>query len=977
MPGMAQYQGSQVQGSYVNPTGPIDVTGPGQELARGAEALATVFQRSGEAYQKYEDVHNRTRFNEKQIEYNAHLRQGLDKIEAEIGTIPTKELKAEKLEQTLGNYVKPYQEFLGDEFDDNAEMKSRLELVYQSKYFQAQGQWLSLANKELSARHLKNLHRASDSIISETASMLDDGKVKKIISEYKNSAIKAAIADGVIKPWEGDKEVKRIYQEWLTTKFDSDYETALQQRTEDQFLKDYNSGKYKVTYKNFSGEEETIGLNHGRVRGTLSRIKSETIGRSRKERKALQISEYELEIEQRPDVFLEKYGKEEDGIWVADQEKFTDELLEGSDQNKLIRSAFSKHEADQRRKKENAVPLTKNDEERFYINTADFFYQEELFDPAGNKDPTWEFEMQTDEQKQTYAQIRSFAQLAGQMFENLEDASPADLREYERQLQAHMNRDTESGSKVYKQKIYEQFNTKYLAERKAAFEEAPADLALSDLIDETKASDIEITQGTALLPFDALLEKQKKHGTVAKDSKVIAIPQSFKDEYRKIHESPDDTSIFKLNTRFETQYGTNAELMKREYIRELTKSNKGNDAEFGAVWMMGENLSPSTKSDLMEGLRTKAEAVQTVPSQLSNIQKWSARNGSILRILPESNQKGAIIKAIDFMAKTRILNLNDPNDEDNQYFEVDRVAKEILFGATPSHGWVYSKDGELGSGLIAKNSMWKELRSDEKGKDLSHAALVGKLHLTPENIDFGELRFPGWDEKQVKDFYNRIIYSDVEVKEGMLGLGAVVNPLNANSWIYGLVHKRPGSDTPELIAPVRVDETPLIYTEEQIQTELLPARHKLEYLEELVPWKMLADKDDLVKKPKLSFTEIQELVQEEINPSFKNKMIVAGQKWFIDNIGVLEQEVLTEVLIRAESESDEHVFDAIVEVASEYGGMESSWSRFTGKWFDTRPKSSKKEGTYPFTSKTKTTGELLYKKMFGKKKPSVPVINKN
>ena len=980
MSGNPQYQGSQVQGSYIQAGQPLDVSGMGQQAGGIAKGFMDIFQASAGIYQKYKDVHRRTTLNEKQVEYNNNIKEGIDRFKKESPNLDTARLKPENLEKTINKYVKPFNEFIDNDevFKDDEELKSRASVIFQAKFFKAQGQMLEMAEKELTSRHLKHINIQSDSKITELSNTLDDGKAKSIIKEYQNTTIRAAIDDGVLEPWQGTKEIKRIYEEWLTTKFDADYDNALVEGKEDQFLKDWVNGKYKVTFKNSSGEDETVGLRHNRIRGTLNAIRRSTIGKSRAERKKFQITEYEVEIAQRPGAFLEKYGKKEEGIWVADETKFTDDLLEGSDQNKLIKSAFTAHEADLKRKKEGAVPLTKDDEERFYQNTADFYYQEELFDPAGNKDPEWEFQMVNDEQRQTHAQIRSFAQLLGQINEKIDNASSTDLREFDRQLQEHMNLETDSGSKMYKQKLYNQYNNEKLSVRKIGLEEAPADMALSDLLKKDSPDDVQIAMGNAEIPFDALLEKQKQLGLINKDSTVISIPESFKDKYREIHESPDKTSILRLNTMFGIQYGDKTELMKREYIRELTASDKGTDAEFGAVWMMGENISPSTKADLILGLQTKAEAVSSVPSQLKNIQKWSSRNGSILRIIPESNQKGAIIKAIDFMAKSNILNLNDPTDEDSQYFAVERAAKEILFGATPNHGWTYSQDKELGSGLIARNSMWKNLQSDEKGKDLSHAALVGKLNLTPDNIDFGPLRFPGWDEEQVKDFKNRIIYSDVSVSGmGTLGIAAVANPLNANSWVYGLVQKRPGSDTPELIAPVKVDGEPLIYSEDEIETELLPARHKLEYLEELVPWKMFADRNDVVKKPKLSFQDIQELVQEELNPKFKNKMIVGGQKWFIDNIGELEQDVLSEVLLEAESESDEDVFNAIVKVASEYGGMESSWSRFTGKWFDTRPKSEtsttdkRKASRSGKRVRRRTSGELLYR-FLKKDAPSTP-----
>ena len=897
MPGMAQYQGSQVQGSYVNPTGPIDVTGPGQELARGAEALATVFQRSGEAYQKYRDVHNRTRFNEKQIEYNAHLRQGLDRIEAEIGTIPTEELRAEKLEQTLGNYVKPYQEFLGDEFDDNAEMKSRLELVYQSKYFQAQGEMLKISEKELTNRHLKHIYRHSDSVQSEiNLKSLD--KAKSSINLFQQTTLKSAVADGVMEPWQADAEVKKLWKEYNTVRFHADYQIFQAEDNLKGLLKRIGENYYDTEYTLSDGSKETVGLDWTRIQGLHTNMVTAVQGMATSEQKKFQTNLLKNEIEQNAEGFLNKYATRTKTGW--DIKKPNAQAfknlgfkydIQPSQQLSLLLTALNQHQADTK-KNPGAVPITEDKLEAFYTQYGQFLSDDVFHKNSGNYDPLKSYVLTSPEQEAVVAQMRNFSQLLDQHNQRLENASLEDIQEMETQILEHLNRETDVGSKKYKEQIYKNFGK--LSGRKSNLTEKPATTALQDILDAENREDQAIFEGNAPLPVDELLQRQIQLGIVPKNAKFPKLPEHLEKAYGSLHnhENINEQTVKELDGRIQMQWGSSAEDIKRTYLKKLRNSTKGNESEFGAYWELYPTLEPYESATISEALRTKKEAFEGLPGVGDDIQDYISNRNTLLNVFNESNQIGAYRKLFKFLAQTEMLDSKmAPGDE----WERKQIVKRA--GNMLTKGWIATKTPDLGSTLVARKPMFSRIvQSNDLHEHLQHGILVGKLGLNPANIEFPEYSFPeGTTDKQKFIFKREALSGELEDGPlGGIGITAVNHPENADMWMYALILKKNSSDAPTTLSPVFYNGKPLVYDSATVKNDLIPALHRLQFLEELFTFRVPGD---VIPTNTYSVQELKEILNKGLPANAPpSKTITAGQKWDIEDVGELEYEFIGDIL---------------------------------------------------------------------------------
>ena len=950
MSGGPQYQGSQVQGSYIAPQGPLDVTGPGMEQANIAKSFLQVFKAAGDTYQKYRNVHRRTTLNDEQVAYNNLLKQGDDRFTKEISKVPTEQLKPENLEATINKYIKPYNEYIDEskKFEDDDELKSRASVIFQAKFFQAQGKLLETAEKELQNRHLKHIYRHSESVSSEV-NLKSPEKAKEAINLFRNNTLKDAIDDGVLKPWQADAEVKKMWKQYNTVQFHSDYQIAQQEDKLSEFIKRVNDGYYDTEYQLFDGTKETVGLDWNRIRGVYSQIATAVQGMATLEQKRFQTNLLKNEIEQDPEKFLNTFATKKGKNWditKSNAQAFTERdfqyEIKPSEQLSLLHLAKRQYDTENK-KNEGAVPITADRKEALFTQYAHFHADEALENNAGNYDPTKDFILTEDEDHFVVAQIRNFGKLIGQQKERIEDASLDDIQEMENQINEHLDRTTDVGSKKYKKIIREKFSPQ-IQQRKTNLIKHPASTALRDIIDIKSPEGQAIFEGKAPLPVDDLLERQKELKIVTKDATTPKIPEHLVELYdsRHNHENVSKDTVDELNTLISMHWGASSEDIKRNYLQQLRNSSKGNDSEFGAYWELYPTLEPYGSAAIAEALRTKKEAFEGLPGVGDDIQEYISDRNTLLNVFNESNQIGAYRKLFKFLAQTEMLDSKIAPGDDWERKKIVKGAGNML-----TKGWVAAKSPDLGSTLVARKPMFSRIvASDDLHEHLQHGILVGKLGLNPANIEFPEYTFPaGTTDKQMSIFKRDALSGELEDGPlGGIGITAVNHPKNADMWMYALVLKKHTSDAPQILSPVLYNGKPLVYDSATVRNDLIPAMHRLQFLEELFT---VRTPFDVVPTNTYSVQELKEILNKGLPanaPPSKGIYSFLGvkQKWNIEDLGELEYEFLGEILEVAQDYagegneiSDYHLSQSLYFWNDKLGGFNARWAKTFDKAFAT------------------------------------------
>ena len=129
----------------------------------------------------------------------------------------------------------------------------------------------------------------------------------------------------------------------------------------------------------------------------------------------------------------------------------------------------------------------------------------------------------------------------------------------------------------------------------------------------------------------------------------------------------------------------------------------------------------------------------------------------------------------------------------------------------------------------------------------------------------------------------------------------------------------------------------MVYGASEVRDELIPAMHKLQYLEELF-W---LDTPGDVSTNRYSVSELKAILEKGLPADAPpSKRIVLGQKWDVEDVGKLEYEFIGDILeVAQEIAGDREITDQDLTLSMNYwgdrlGGFNARWSRFWGKTFD-------------------------------------------